>query len=132
MNILWCCLGNINRSPTMELYYQTLYPEHNHKSCGTITSSYGVPLSQELVDWADKIYVADIEVYKDFKKLFPEYHELAKTIIMGIPDEYERFSWDLAWTLNVWNIYYNPFKDPIGKVRTFNQDEWEQLTENMV
>lgn len=123
MNALYVCLANVNRSPTMELYFRTLYPEHNHKSCGTIISSYGVPLTQELVDWADKIFVADIEVYKDFKKLFPN----TSAIIMGIPDEYERFSWDLAWTLNVWNIYAGPFM----YIRTFNKEEWEKLIEDL-
>jgi len=125
-NILWVCLGNVNRSPTFELYFKTLYPEYNHKSAGTITSSYGVPLSQELVDWADKIYVADIEVYKDFKKLFPDVYDQSKVTIMGIPDEYDRFSWDLVWTLNVWNNYAQPFLH----IRTFSKEEWEKLVEN--
>ena len=127
MNALYVCLGNVNRSPTMELYFKTLYPEHNHKSAGTITSSYGVPLSEELVDWADKIFVADIEVFKDFRKLFPEHYHIAKVVIVGIPDEYERFSWDLAWTLNVWNSYAQPFM----YIRNFNKGEWEKLIEDL-
>lgn len=127
MNYLWVCLANVNRSPTMELYFKTLYPEHNHKSAGTITSSYGVPLTQELVNWADKIYLSDIEVFKDFRKLFPDAEIICKVFVMGIPDEYERFSWDLAWTLNVWNNYANPFSE----IRNFNKQEWEILTNNL-
>ncbi len=125
MNVLYVCLANANRSPTLELYFNTLYPEHNHRSAGTITSSYGIPLSRELVDWANKIYVADIEVYKDLLK--QQYDFASKVEIIGIPDEYDRFSWDLAWTINVWNNYRKPF----GEVRTFNKDEWLKLTENM-
>ena len=126
MNILWCCACNINRSPTLELYFKTLYPEHQHKSAGIyVSTGNSTPLNQELCDWADWIFVMDIEQLKWFAKHHPFY--LDKLDVIGIPDEFDRYSWDLAWTINVWNNWRKPFEE----VRTFSKYEWDTITEHL-
>lgn len=83
MNILFICECNLNRSPAFEEWFKQNRPQYNVKSSGM---SYGYPnrLSNELLDWADKIYVMDIEQEIYISRRFPEY--LNKIKIIGVSD----------------------------------------------
>lgn len=81
MKVLFVCHGNINRSPSAEIIARQLHPEWEVKSCGLKTwagritakkmrdtlnrrgySTEGIrstPVTQELVDWADRIFYMD-------------------------------------------------------------------------
>lgn len=82
-NILFCCECNLNRSPVFEKWFKENRPQYNIKSCGT---SYGYPnrLSEELIKWADIIYVMDIEQEIAISWRFPEY--LHKVEVIGVSD----------------------------------------------
>lgn len=76
MNILFVCTGNTCRSPMAEGYLNHKFKQHTAKSCGLyadmslvsqnsktvmeeigidISSHLSTPLTQQLIDWADKI-----------------------------------------------------------------------------
>jgi protein-tyrosine-phosphatase len=81
MRVLFVCHGNIERSACAEIVARELYPNWEVKSCGVagrqghITGKKmrtalaqkgfpsegirGTPISQELVDWADRIFYMD-------------------------------------------------------------------------
>lgn len=81
MNVLFVCHGNINRSAAAEIISQQLRPDLTVKSCGVKTwpgritakktrqtleergyNGQGIrstPIDQQLVDWADRIYLMD-------------------------------------------------------------------------
>lgn len=81
MKVLFVCHGNINRSPSAEIIARQLFPDLEVKSCGLktwagrITSKKmretlnargfptegirSTPITQELVEWADKIFYMD-------------------------------------------------------------------------
>lgn len=81
MKVLFVCHGNINRSPSAEIVARQLFPEWKVKSCGLKTwagritskkmretlnrrgyATQGIrstPITQEMVDWADRIFYMD-------------------------------------------------------------------------
>jgi len=68
--ILFVCYANIDRSPTAELMY-AYHPDLETKSAG-IASFATVPVSAELVNWADVILTMDEEQKQFIKKTFPD------------------------------------------------------------
>jgi len=84
--ILFVCSGNHHRSPTaMDMF-------RNHegfvvKSAGT---SFGAPnpISAELVEWADKIFVMEEEHREFIVQQYPE--AASKITVLGIEDNYFR------------------------------------------
>ncbi len=99
MKLLFICEGNAQRSPTFELWFKQNRPQHEVKSTGT---SYGYPerLTEELLAWADKIYLMDLEQEQFFKRRFPYYIE--KTEIVGCSDQYSRESKELYRLIEYW------------------------------
>lgn len=99
MNILFVCEGNVQRSPTFELWFRKNRPDYNVKSTGT---SYGYPerMTTELLEWADVIYVMDLEQEMFMKRKFPEY--LSKCKVIGCSDQYPRESPQLYRLIEYW------------------------------
>jgi predicted protein tyrosine phosphatase len=83
MNILFVCEGNINRSPFFEEWFKKNKPQYNVKSTGTSYAYYNL-LTEDLLKWADRIYLMDIEQEMFFKRKFPDY--LSKMKIIGVSD----------------------------------------------
>ncbi len=83
MNILFVCEYNLNRSPFFKDWFKKNRPQYNVRSCGT---SYGYldKLSKELLEWADKVYVMDIEQEMSIKRRFPDF--MNKIEIIGVSD----------------------------------------------
>lgn len=115
MKVLFCCHGNINRSPAGEIILRTMEPTYEVKSCalketkgGQITARKmrdtlierfyvydelrSTPISQELVDWADIIFYMDKSNRDKLEDKFgPSIFEKAKLIgsyigVNKIPD----------------------------------------------
>jgi predicted protein tyrosine phosphatase len=86
MKILFVCHANVNRSPTWERWFQKNRPQYEVKSCGT---HYGYPtqLSKDSLEWADKVFVMDLEQEVFISKKYPEC--LNKVEVIGISDEYD-------------------------------------------
>jgi predicted protein tyrosine phosphatase len=97
--LLFVCEGNINRSPSFEIWFKEHRPEYDVKSTGT---SYGYPerMTKELLEWADKIFLMDLEQEMFMRRKFPEF--LSKCEIIGCKDRYERESSQLYALVEYW------------------------------
>ncbi len=92
--LLFVCTGNRDRSPTAEdLFHDSEHYEA--KSAGT--SAFAVQkVTQELIDWADKIFVMCELEDRHLTYLESRFNTKCKPIIdLDIPDRYERGSQEL-------------------------------------
>ena len=97
--LLFICTGNIQRSPSFEIWFKEHKPEYEVKSTGT---AYGYPerLSEELLEWADMIFLMDLEQEMFMRRKFPEF--LFKCEIIGCSDQYPRESPQLYRLVEYW------------------------------
>lgn len=97
--LLFICEGNAQRSPTFEIWFKENRPQYDVKSTGT---AYGYPerITQELLYWADKIYLMDLNQELFMKRKFPQF--LFKTEIIGVSDQYQRESAELYRLIEYW------------------------------
>ncbi len=98
MKTLFICSANKQRSKTAEDYFSEQYPEQEFRSAGTnfkICFQEGtVPVSEELLAWADAIQVME-KRHKDFiLKTFGSSHK-SKISILQIPDRYKYYQKEL-------------------------------------
>jgi len=84
MKILFVCTGNVDRSKTAEEMFQNV-ENVEAKSAGTSIAAT-VPLSKELIAWADRIFVMECKHQKAVLKLDSEAWN--KVECLDIPDEY--------------------------------------------
>ncbi|NVM02726.1 MAG: phosphotyrosine protein phosphatase [Candidatus Helarchaeota archaeon] len=83
-NVLFVCTGNINRSKTAEELFKE-WERLKVKSAGIYWAAK-TPLSRELIDWADIIFVME-ELHNNYiANWFPD--ALGKVVILGIEDVY--------------------------------------------
>lgn len=90
--VLFVCSAGLLRSPTGAYVAQTL--GFNSRSCGS--SSYAlIPLSVNLIMWADEIYFVSGHVYREAKNTFENSGYLedieAKATVLEIPDVFNAF-----------------------------------------
>lgn len=99
MNLLFICAGNAQRSPTFENWFKEHRRQYNVKSTGTY---YGYPerLTTNILKWADKLYVMDLEQEMFIQRKFPEYIE--KVSVIGCSDQYPRDSPQLIRLIEYW------------------------------
>jgi predicted protein tyrosine phosphatase len=88
--ILFVCSPNLQRSPTAELVYKEILKEKNIqdvevKSAGLLKSAVNV-LTNELIKWADKIYVMEEYMKEEIVKKVPEAND--KIRVLNIEDVY--------------------------------------------
>ena len=98
--ILFLCMANTNRSPTFERYFKKNYSDRFEvKSSGVY---YGFPetLTEDILIWADKVYVMDLSQEVFIKKMFPEY--IKKIEVIGISDQYNPDEEDLIELIEYW------------------------------
>jgi predicted protein tyrosine phosphatase len=85
--ILFVCEQNRLRSPTAEtLFRDSGYNEV--KSAGTADTAVQ-PLTQELLEWADKIYVFEKKHRNSIHKKFPAIYAKKSIECLYIPDRYD-------------------------------------------
>ena len=84
--VLFVCSGNIHRSPTAANMFKDC-EGFEVKSAGTSIGAHN-PVSAELVEWADKIFVMEEEHRKLIVQQFPE--AAFKITVLGIEDNYYR------------------------------------------
>ena len=85
--ILFICSQNKLRSPTAEQVFSS-YPELEVLSAGT-NNDAEVPVSPELILWAEKILVMEQNHKNKIRKKFSKFLKDKKIICLGIPDEFE-------------------------------------------
>jgi predicted protein tyrosine phosphatase len=86
-NVLFVCSQNRLRSPTAEQTFAS-YPGINVASAGT-NNDADHPLTAELVQWADLIFVMERSHRNKIQKRFRAALKHARVICLDIPDEYE-------------------------------------------
>lgn len=86
--LLFVCHSNINRSRTAEDYVNSsLHSKYEAKSAGTFaTLPWGNPITENLLNWADTIFVMDKEQENFIKYNNPQ--SFRKVINLNIPDIY--------------------------------------------
>ena len=84
--VLFVCSGNIHRSPTAANMFRDR-KGFEVKSAGTSIGTLN-PVTTELVEWADKIFVMEEEHRKLIVQQFPE--AASKITVLDIEDNYYR------------------------------------------
>lgn len=82
--LLFVCTGNVDRSRTAEEIFEKIKGVEA-KSAGTSIAAT-IPLTKELIQWADKIFVMEYKHQKVVLKMDPEAWE--KIECLAIPDKY--------------------------------------------
>ena len=92
--LLFVCTGNRDRSPTAEDLFRNS-KEYEAKSAGTHAFATQ-RVSQELIDWADKIFVMSELEDQHLTFLETNFNLKGKAVYdLDIPDRYERGSQEL-------------------------------------
>ena len=86
MKVLFVCLANVDRSPTAEEMFRSR-PDLEVISAG-ISAVGGRQLTEELVKWADKIFVMEQEQAEYIEAMVKGAR--SKTVVLDIPDIYPR------------------------------------------
>ena len=84
--ILFICSQNKLRSPTAEQVFSET-PGLEVLSAGTNNDAV-TPLSSELIEWADKIFVMENTHWQKLQKRFRSSLNGKKIICLGIPDDF--------------------------------------------
>lgn len=91
--ILFVCSQNKLRSPTAEQIFCEV-PGFEVLSAGT-NNSAAVPLSVDLVEWADRIFVMEKAHKNKVQKKYRQHLKGKRVVSLEIPDEYEFMDPDL-------------------------------------
>ena len=94
MNLLFVCSENRLRSPTGEEVFSA-YEGFNAIGCGT-NSDAETPLSGDLIEWADVIFVMEKAHRNKVRQKFKDLLEGKRLICLDIPDNYERMDPELV------------------------------------
>jgi predicted protein tyrosine phosphatase len=86
MNLLFVCNANRLRSPTAEAVFAH-HPGVQAKSAG-INTFAGTPLSGELIQWADIIFVMEEWQREEISLAYPAQLKGKRLICLDIPDIY--------------------------------------------
>ena len=84
MKILFICNANLQRSPTAEEIFKH---EYDVKSAG-ISELARKPLTAELLEWADIVFVMEDWQRSYISEKFPKLYLKKKIISLNIPDIY--------------------------------------------
>ena len=87
IKLLFVCTANIDRSPTGEDIFKG-QSGFDVKSAGTDKDYATVPISKELIEWADIIFCMEDHHRKKVVKMCPE--ATGKVVVLDIPDYYYR------------------------------------------
>lgn len=98
-NLLFVCEGNEQRSPSFEAWFKEHRPEYNVRSAGT-DSVYFEQINKETLEWADRVFLMDLEQERFISREFPEF--VFKCEIVGCSDQYARESSDLNRLIEYW------------------------------
>jgi predicted protein tyrosine phosphatase len=86
-NVLFICSQNKLRSPTAEQVFAR-YPDIETASAG-LNNDAENPVTGELVEWADLIFVMEQTHRNKLRKKFKQHLGRAKVICLDIPDDYD-------------------------------------------
>jgi predicted protein tyrosine phosphatase len=87
MNVLFVCSRNRLRSPTAEAVFST-NESIEALSAGTNPDAQ-TPISADLIEWADLVFVMETVHRQRLKRRFPAQLKAKKIVVLGIPDNYK-------------------------------------------
>jgi len=85
--VLVLCNANLNRSPTVARFLREFKKELDIKDAG-VYSGYPNQINKDLVDWADIIFVMDLEQYRFINE---HYEKHPPVFVLGVSDCYDRY-----------------------------------------
>lgn len=87
MKVLFICSRNRLRSPTAE----QVFSDHPGVECASagLSNDAEYPVTPELIEWADLIFVMEKVHRKKLSENFRQYLWKARVICLDIPDKYE-------------------------------------------
>lgn len=91
--ILFVCTFNLSRSRTAEVLLVG-HPLYEARSAGTHLDAR-IPISTDLVDWAERIFVMEEHHATFLRGRFPQHLESRSLVILDIPDDYQPMAEDL-------------------------------------
>lgn len=95
--LLFLCSANIDRSPAAESLFENS-EKFEAKSAG-LSELTENPVTKEMVDWADTIFVMEPE-HRDL--LFEKFNGISKDIIiLNVPNHFLRYDYELERLLRV-------------------------------
>jgi len=87
--VLCLCSANMLRSPTMQVVLSMPPYNYNTRSAGTYEFAL-IPVTADLIGWADEIVCADTEHAEKIAKIIQAYNLEDKPVVnLRIPDHYE-------------------------------------------
>ncbi len=95
--LLFVCSQNRLRSPTAETVFSQ-WPGVEAMSEG-LNNDATIPLSNDLIDWADFIVVMEKSHRNKLSKKFRSALKGKRVVVLGIPDEYEYMQEELVQLL---------------------------------
>ena len=90
LKVLFVCNLNVMRSPTAEMIFGKV-PHLEVKSAGIYEDAV-VPLSRELAEWTDLIFVMEKKQGDFIRKKYGNALQSKRVVCLDIPDEYEFMS----------------------------------------
>ncbi len=87
MNLLFVCSENRLRSPTAEAVFSQ-YPGVNAIGAGTNSDS-ATPVSGDLIEWADVVFVMEKSHQNKLSKKYPELLRHKRLVCLDIADIYD-------------------------------------------
>ncbi len=112
MNILFVCSQNRLRSPTAE----QVFAAHPGVACSSAGTNHRAdnPLTPELVDWAELIFVMEKTHRDKLQARFRRHLHDKRVVVLGIPDDYEFMQPELVDLLERKVGKYLPARLPPG------------------
>jgi predicted protein tyrosine phosphatase len=92
--VLFICSQNRLRSPTAEHVFAQ-YPGVETAS-GGLNNDAEVPVTSELVEWADLIFVMEKTHRSKLQKKFKKHLKMARIVCLDIPDDYDFMDLELV------------------------------------
>lgn len=86
-HVLFLCNQNLLRSPTAERVFRE-DPRLEVRSAG-VNSDATVPVTRELLEWADLIFVMEKRQRNVIHKRYPEVYRGKPIVCLYIPDQFE-------------------------------------------
>lgn len=97
--LLFVCGRNEQRSPSFEIWFKEYKPEYEVMSAG-ITKALPGEINRDMLNWADMVFLMDLEQEIFIKREFPEF--ISKCEIIGCSDQYPRASEQLNRVIKFW------------------------------
>jgi predicted protein tyrosine phosphatase len=85
--VLLICEGNLHRSPTAERLYSAT-PSVKARSAG-LSSLARVQVTEELLAWADVVFVMDRRLSKLLRRRFAAVMEGKELVCLDVPDDFQ-------------------------------------------